>query len=75
MADKIKITHAGSLENVGYNLGEGEQRRHEALRKAVKKYGAGEVVKKLNALRTFMKPHPHYHKMVTEDMNYVQRME
>ena len=44
------VKEEGALTEYGYNVKKSEDARHEALHKAVDANGAGEVVKRLNAI-------------------------
>lgn len=70
----IKIKHKGSLTSLGYSTKEPSTERHKALNKAVKKYGEGEVVKKLNAVAILTKnTNPKVSKTFKADIKYVKK--
>lgn len=50
---QIRIDHKGSLQKVGFNESESEQKEKQAIRKADKKYGVKETDLKLAALEAF----------------------
>ena len=65
---------SGELKKYGYSLKSGASRRHSALKKSVKAYGRGTLIKKLNALRVLHKnTHPVYSHNALNDLKYVQR--
>ncbi|MCL5794438.1 MAG: hypothetical protein M1138_06395 [Candidatus Thermoplasmatota archaeon] len=70
---KTAIRHPGSLIKFGYHLDESPQKRHAALRKAVKAYGASEVRLKLSALIGFNE-HTQFHGIPRSDLNYVNKV-
>jgi hypothetical protein len=65
---------SGELKKYGYSLKLAASRRHSALKKSVKAYGRGTLIKKLNALRVLHKnTHPVYSHNALNDLKYVQR--
>jgi hypothetical protein len=70
---RIPITHKGSLAKYGYSLKKSKLARHRALSKAVRVYGPGETIKKVNVLSIYNKKH---HKKAAEkahsDVKYVE---
>lgn len=70
---RIPVTHKGSLSKYGYSLKKSKTSRHRALTKAIRAYGPGEVVKKVNVLSIYNKKH---HKMASKkahaDVKYVE---
>lgn len=65
----------GMLTDLGYKLKESAEKRDKALKKAVKKYGKGKVVKKLNYVRILSKSNKTKFNKLTKDMHKVQKME
>lgn len=71
----IKILTKGALSKFGYHLADKSSVRQVALKKAVEKYGAGSVIKKLNAVRTLTKNvAPKNAKRYTKDIKFVQKL-
>jgi hypothetical protein len=65
---------SGELKKYGYSLKSKADRRHSALKKSVKAYGRGTLIKKLNALRVLHKnTHPVYSHKAHNDVKYVQK--
>ena len=65
---------SGELKKYGYSLKSKATRRHSALKKSVKAYGRGTLIKKLNALRVLHKnTHPVYSHKAHNDVKYVQK--
>ena len=65
----------GMLSGLGYKLKESAEKRDKSLKKAVKKYGKGKVVKKLNYVRILSKSNKTKFNKLTKDMYKVQKME
>jgi len=64
----------GQLSELGYRSSDYAEDRHKALRKAVKKYGAGVVVLKLNAICILNKNRaPSSSEIFCRDKRWVQR--
>ena len=61
---KIRIRHKGSLSKYGFNTTESEKKQMEAIHRADKTYGKGEVNKKLAAPETFDKHRPRERKRI-----------
>ena len=61
----------GMLSDLGYHLKESAEKREKALKKAVKKYGTGKVVKKLNYVRILSKSNKTRFNKLTKDMHKV----
>ena len=72
MAD-VEIRHPGTLKSCGYSTNDSSSTRHEALKKAIKKYGKDEVIRKVNALVVLNKGRPELHKKYAMDLEYVMR--
>ncbi len=71
---KIGPLKSGELKKYGYSLKSRATMRHSALKKSVKAYGRGTLIKKLNALRVLHKNrYPIYSDAALNDMKYVQR--
>jgi len=65
---------SGELKKYGYSLKSLAPRRRLALKKSVKAYGRGTLIKKLNALSILHKnTNPVYSHKARNDMKYVQR--
>ncbi len=65
---------SGELKKYGYSLKSKADRRHLALKRSVKAYGRGTLIKKLNALRVLHKnTHPVYSHKAHNDVKYVQK--
>ncbi len=66
---------SGSLTKLGYKLHSPKSSRHASLRRAVKKYGAGATVKKLNFARVSTKnTYPKNSAVYASDVRYVQSL-
>ena len=65
----------GMLTKLGYHLKDKVESREKALKKAVKKYGPGKVVKKINYVRILSKSNKTKYNKYTRDMKFVQKME
>lgn len=64
----------GHLKNLGYDATESAGPRHEALKKAIKRYGRASTIRKLNAIATYTKrTNPSRSKTYKRDMRYVQK--
>jgi len=64
----------GSLKKYGYSVHDSLKKRHTALKKAIKKYGASSTIKKLNAIRLLTKnTSPKNSKIYEKDLYYVQK--
>jgi len=67
------VSDEGALTEYGYSPKEPDHARHEALRKAVKANGAGEVVKRLNAIANVTEnSQPANSKIYREDEKWVR---
>ena len=65
---------SGELKKYGYSLKSRATSRHSALKKSVKAYGRGTLIKKLNALRVLHKNrYPVYSHKAHNDVKYVQK--
>lgn len=63
----------GTLSKFGYSLYGSDSSRHRALDKAVKEYGPGTVIKKLNAVAVLNKNnHPAASNVYRFDIHYIQ---
>lgn len=72
----IKISHPGSLKDLGYNLSESTSLRDAALKKILKKYGFPSSIRKLNAIATLFKTtQPRYYTKLQRDMNYIRKLD
>lgn len=71
----IIITVRGDLTRLGYRLKErSAKKRRQALKKAVRKYGYANVVRKVNALAVLMKnTHPTYAKRARSDVEWLKK--
>lgn len=71
---KIKIRRPGSLKKLGYDPDYSRHARHIALGKAVRKYGYGTTVRKLNAVRVLTKRKDKKHSRIYEqDLKWLQK--
>lgn len=70
---RISITKPGSLSKYGYSMSKTAVARRRALAKAVKVYGYGTVMRKVNALYVFnKKKHPGIAKKATGDKKWLR---
>lgn len=71
----IQGLRKGTLGKYGYSLNKNSVNRKKSLRKAVKKYGSGTVIKKLNAVCVLTKNRtPENSKKFCSDKRWVQKM-
>ena len=71
---RIGPLKSGELKKYGYSLKSRATMRHSALKKSVKAYGRGTLIKKLNVLSVLHKnTHPVYSHKARNDMKYVQK--
>ena len=64
----------GSLTKYGYSAKNNSTERHTAIKKAIKAYGYGEVIKKLNAVKLLSKnTNPKNSKIYASDIIYIQK--
>ncbi len=64
----------GELGKVGYNVHLSEEARHEALKKAVKKYGAFETFRKLDAVaKLTLRTAPEASRIFRTDRDWIRR--
>ena len=64
----------GHLKNLGYDATASATSRHEALKKAVKRYGRASTIRKLNAIAVYTKrTAPSRSKTYKQDMRFVQK--
>ena len=71
-----KIEHPGRLEKLGYAVHEDEELRHEALRKAVRKYGKKSVEGSLQIQANYRENEPEYaeqRRKFSEDRHWVSK--
>ena len=68
---KIRVTHQGSL--LGYKLNQKQAERRLHLMHAIKKYGYGETMKKLNALFVFNTKNPTKASKIERDKMFLER--
>jgi hypothetical protein len=68
------VKHPGSLKKYGYALNKNVKDREGALKKAVKAFGANEVIRKLNYIRILNKSKKTSYGKYTRDMKFVQDM-
>lgn len=72
----IKISHPGSLKDLGYHLSDSTTLRDAALKKILKKYGFASSIRKLNAIATLFKTtEPRYHAKLQRDMNHIRKLD
>jgi hypothetical protein len=65
----------GGLKKYGYAVHDSLKKRHTALKKAIKRYGASKTIKKLNAIRLLTKnTSPKNSKIYAKDLKYVQKL-
>ena len=64
----------GSLKKLGYRIEENQGIRSVALKKAVKAYGLGTVIKKINYIRILNKSNKTKYNKLTKDIEYLQKM-
>ncbi len=65
----------GSLTKFGYSSKNTDNKRHNSLKKAVKKYTKGGVIHKLNAISVLTKTtNPALSKIYKKDMEFVQKL-
>ena len=70
---RIPIKNKDSLRDLGYSSKNVPKERHEALNKAVTKYGKTKVVEKLNAVKILTKNRsPGTSRVFGSDLKYVQ---
>lgn len=64
----------GHLKNLGYDVTAPAESRHQALEKAVKRYGRASTIRKLNAIATYTKrTAPSRSQTYKRDMHFVQK--
>jgi hypothetical protein len=71
----MQVKKTCSLSRFGYALAKPAEKRQLALRKSVRAYGSGYVIRKLVVLRTYRKSNPNLQKQyntLTKDIAYVQ---
>lgn len=68
----IQINHPGSLRSCGYASKDSAEDRHAALNRAVKRFGLGETIKKINALVVLNKSRPNLHRIYKSDLSYLE---
>lgn len=68
---KIGIRHPGSLTSLGYHISEPAAAKHQALNKAVKKYGRKETLRKLAELYRLNVNRSGNRNKVLQDIRYV----
>lgn len=70
---RISISKPGSLSKYGYNMSKTAASRRKALSKAVKVYGYGTVMRKVNALYVFnKKKHPGLARKASGDKSWLR---
>jgi len=70
----IKNLKKGKLSKYGYSSGESITSRQSSLKKAVKAYGSGSVIKKLNAVKVLQRnTNPKVSKIFGDDLIWVQK--
>lgn len=71
----IPPLRSGTLRKYGFRVSASKEERHKSLRKAVKAYGATEVVRKLNAVRVLTRnTRPEQSKIYTESIDFVHSL-
>ena len=68
---KVGIKHPGSLTSLGYHISEPAAAKHEALNRAVKKYGRTETLRKLAELYRLNANRTGERNQVSQDIRYV----
>ena len=69
---RIRIKHPGSLKKFGYSLSKPEKKRKKALKRAEKRYGKDETIKKLTGLKTLDRRKPREERKIDADLNGVE---
>jgi hypothetical protein len=64
----------GALRKYGYSLKKSSENREIALKKAAKKDGSLEIIRRLNYIRILSKSRPIAYKKYTKDIKYVQNI-
>jgi hypothetical protein len=73
---RIPVTNKGSLSKHGWSSSKPATKRHAALKKAMKDFTPGMLVKKLNLLVIYNKnKNPKLSKLAHSDMKFVQTFE
>ena len=74
--ESIGPLRKGELHKYGYTMAESEEKRHEALRKAVKEYGVLGVYRKLDAVaKLTVRTIPDASKIYSKDRDWVKKLE
>jgi len=72
---RIRVGQPYSLANLGYHMNESETKRHDALRKAVAKYGYATTIRKLSPLVVWHKRQgTDYRKIAKSDERFIGRL-
>ena len=71
---EIKKSKEGSLTKLGYKLDEKTEKRHTALKRAVKAYGLATVIRKINYIRILNKSNKTKYNKLGADMRFLQKM-
>ena len=69
----IEIENEGSLTSVGYRMVENASKREKALARAVKKYGYGTTMRKVNALYVLNKKRPLLRRKAQVDKEFLKK--
>lgn len=70
---RISISKPGSLSKYGYSMSKTAASRHKALSKAVKAYGYGSIMRKVNAIYVFnKKKHPDLARKASRDKSWLR---
>ena len=67
------VKHPGSLKRLGYSTTESAEKRHRALKRAVKLYGYDETIHKLSFLKGAARIPKRSKKNVAEDIDWLKR--
>ena len=62
------------LSTFGYSLTKKKQSRHSSLKRASKKYGTLQVLKRVNLIRNITRPDLQNKKKLTTDVNYMKKL-
>ena len=69
-----KIENQGALGKYGYSLDKSATSRRKSLKKASKKYGTLEVLRRTNLIRNYSKAVPSNYKKLSADVNYMKSL-
>ena len=69
-----KVGDKNSLTKYGYSLNKSSASRKASLKKASKKYGTLEVLRRTNLIRNYSKSVPSNYKKLSADVNYMKSL-